>query len=625
MLKKNLVYMKVWLFIGLLFFILSLAASLFFKFHLLFGLILYTTLLSIGFFMIHKSIIKKYKKNNYLFKKAFDYSTEALVVLNQEKQLIKVNDTFFTLTGFSEKEALEHSVEWLLDGEKNAERYYSLEQKLKTDGYWKGERWIKSKNKKACLTKLSIHVCRSITLNTAYYIILFSDITPLKQAKDELLYLTRYDALTSLPNRNWFSKRLASSFQIAHRNHQCLALILFSLDNFKILNDLYGPIIGEKLLKVVINRLTHIIDHRDFIARIATDELALIIKNMTSKPQLLSMVNKIINTMAKSVHIESELISLHTSIGISLFPEDAKESQALFTHASIALNYAKWIGNTDYLFYTAEMSNIVQTKQKLESLLRKALEEEELVLFYQPIVNAKTGHIVGVEALLRWFNDSIGWVPSSEFIPIAEKMGLIVDIGQWVLKTACQQLKQWQQIGFEHLKVAINLSAHQFEFGELVRMVSRISAQIDIDPQSIELEITESILMKNIEKSVLKLKVLKSMGVSISIDDFGTGYSSLNYLHQFPIDTIKIDKSFIHNIFSKHESPCIIEAIITMAKELNIKTIVEGVESLDQIEYLIEKQVDALQGYYFSAPIDSLKMEAFLQEEIKKIKFKKYS
>ena len=271
------------------------------------------------------------------------------------------------------------------------------------------------------------------------------------------------------------------------------------------------------------------------------------------------------------------------------------------------------------MFYTHEMNNEVQARQRMELLLRSAISNSEFTLFYQPKIDARTGKIVGAEALLRWYNTELGWVPSAEFIPIAEESGMIVTIGQWVLKEACQQIKQWHEVGFKHVKMSVNLSGQQFRTGDLVREIAKVLLETGLAPQTLDLEITESVLMDNMERSALRLKVLKAMGITISIDDFGTGYSSLSYLRRFPIDTLKIDKSFINNICLNAEDATIVKAIIAMAKELKIKTIAEGVETKEQAKYLITQDIDELQGFYYAKPMNSSDFTSRLKLDTAKI------
>jgi EAL domain-containing protein (putative c-di-GMP-specific phosphodiesterase class I) len=323
----------------------------------------------------------------------------------------------------------------------------------------------------------------------------------------------------------------------------------------------------------------------------------------------------ILELLGANFIIKSHNILFSASMGISLFPDDAVNIEELFLHADTALYHTKQSGRNGFAFYTPEMNHQIQARQRMEMLLRVAIAKNDLIVLYQPKISSRTGRICGAEALVRWYHPDLGWISPTEFIPVAEESGLIVPLGHWVLKKVCEKIKTWHQMGFNHLKISVNLSAYQFRKGDIVEDIAKILWESQIAPYSLDLELTESVLMENTEKCVLMLEVLKSMGITISVDDFGTGYSSLSYLRRFPIDALKIDKSFIRNITSDPEDLSIVKAIIAMAKGLKIKIIAEGVETKEQAKYLLEQEVDELQGYFISLPLTEDELTEKLQED----------
>lgn len=431
----------------------------------------------------------------------------------------------------------------------------------------------------------------------------------------QLHYLTHYDALTNLPNRALLMVQLESALVSARASDHQVALILIGLDNFKMINDTYGHDIGDILLQSVAKRLLRYIDKEDYVARITGDEFALIIEKVESRFDLQKFARMILELLGANFIIKTHNILFSASMGISVFPDDAVNIDELFLHADTALYHAKQSGRNGFAFYTPEMNHQIQARQRLEMLLRVAIAKNDLTILYQPKISSRTGRICGAEALVRWYHPDLGWISPSEFIPVAEESGLIVPLGHWVLKKVCDKIKAWHEMGFSYLKVSVNLSAYQFRKGDIVEDIAKILWDTQIAPYSLDLELTESVLMENTEKCVLMLQVLKSMGITISVDDFGTGYSSLSYLRRFPIDALKIDKSFVRNISSDPEDLSIVKAIIAMAKGLKIKIIAEGVETKEQAKYLLEQEVDELQGYYISLPLTEDELTEKLQED----------
>lgn len=413
-------------------------------------------------------------------------------------------------------------------------------------------------------------------------------------------YQADFDELTDLPNRRKFNKHLASLLE--DHNHQKISVMFLDLDRFKSINDGYGHSLGDQLLKQVADRLKNSFNHNVFAARIGGDEftVTLVDLDMTETEK---MAERILNVLSIPYNISGNEIHITPSLGISIYPLNGTDVETLVKNADIAMYRAKESGKNTYKFYTQDLSETVSRRVTLEKHLHKALELNEFILHYQPQVDLRTGEICGMEALLRWKHSEMGFISPAEFIPIAEETGLIVEIGQWVLESACRQNKLWQEAGYPPVRVSVNLSGRQFQNGILVQTVSSILERTKLDPQYLDLEITEGIAIKDVDQTIEKLFQLKQIGINISIDDFGTGYSSLSYLNKFPIKTLKIDKSFVNNLQDSPESQSIVTTIISMAHNLGLDVIAEGVETQEQLLFLKQNKCFIAQGFYFSKPV----------------------
>jgi diguanylate cyclase (GGDEF)-like protein len=422
-----------------------------------------------------------------------------------------------------------------------------------------------------------------------------------------------YDTLTGLPNRTLFQERLPHALALAERSEQMLAVMLLDLDRFKTINETLGHGVGDRLLHEVAERLTGCVRRSDTVARFAGDEFALLLMQITRPDDVVKIARRTEDAVevAQSILrvLEPPFVSgqhelyLTASIGIGLYPDDGKDSQTLLKNAVSALNRAKEQGGNSYQFYTADMNAKALKRLALENSLRHALERDEFVLHYQPQVNISSGQIVGVEALVRWQHPELGLVCPSDFIPLAEDTGLIVPIGEWVLRTACAQNKRWQEEGWPSMRVSVNLSARQFQQLQLVEIIAEILLETGLAPEQLELELTESAIMKNAEIAIETLRRIKKSGVQIAIDDFGTGYSSLSYLKRLPIDVLKIDRSFVCESTTAPDDAAIVMAIIGLAHNLNLKVIAEGVETEEQLAFLRLLKCDEMQGYLCSQPL----------------------
>ena len=439
------------------------------------------------------------------------------------------------------------------------------------------------------------------------------DISDRKHYETRLMYQANYDALTGLANRNLLQDRLQHTIASAERYQYRLAVAFIDLDQFKFINDSLGHHTGDQLLKAVAACLKACVRESDTVARHGGDEFVVVIDH-SSDAVIASLMSKILASIAEPVMIEGHELHVTASIGFSLYPTDGEDAETLLKNADAAMYRAKEQGRNNVQFYTDELNKKIHKRMALESILRHALERGEFFLHYQPQVALPGGEIVGAEALIRWMHKTEGVISPADFIPLAEELGLIVPIGEWALRTACAQMKAWQTAGLPKLTISVNLSARQFRQRNLAAVVALALHDTALDPEYLELELTESMMMDNVELAVATMNQLKAMGIKLSIDDFGTGYSSLSYLKRFPIDVLKIDQSFMSDII---EEPCdapIVRSIITLAHSLKLRVIAEGVETKEQLHYLSEHHCDAIQGFYFSCPVSADAFEQLLRD-----------
>ncbi len=422
-------------------------------------------------------------------------------------------------------------------------------------------------------------------------------------AKDQLEHLAHHDALTGLPNRILLQDRLGQAIELARRQGRQLAVMFMDLDRFKHINDSLGHAVGDQLLQSVAQRLVDCVRQSDTISRQGGDEFVLLLPNIEHAEDAAYSAQKMLGALAQPHLIEGHDLHISVSIGISIYPNDGQDAEALIKSADTAMYYAKENGRNNYKFFEQDMNDRAVQRQSIESSLRRALERREFVLHYQPKTNLHSGEIVGVEALIRWQHPERGLLPPAQFVSIAEDCGLILPIGRWVLREACLQARAWLQAGLPPITVAVNTSALEFRAKDFLENIRATLEDTRLEPRYLEIELTESVLMRDAESSDSVLHALAELGVKIAIDDFGTGYSSLSYLRQFPIDTLKIDQSFVNQISSNPDDATIVGAVISMGKSLKKRVIAEGVESPEQHAFLLTQGCDEGQGYYFGRPV----------------------
>jgi len=424
-----------------------------------------------------------------------------------------------------------------------------------------------------------------------------------KQAEDRIRHLAYHDALTGLPNRALMQDRLGAALAQARRHNRMLALLFLDLDRFKQINDVEGHAVGDHVLQGVAERLKGIVRDADTVARVGGDEFTVLLPEISLAQDAVSVADRILQDLRQPVTVDHREFHATTSMGIAFYPDDAEEADSLLRCADIAMYRAKEQGRDNYQFHTPAMSAQLAERLTVENDLRRALERNEFVVYYQPQVDIGNQQIVGVEALVRWQHPSRGLMLPAEFIPVAEDSGLIVPLGEWVLRTACAQAKAWQEAGLPAVPLAVNLSGRQFQQRNLAAMVDRALKETSLEPSYLQLEVTESVVMHDMDFTVATLDKLKAMGIQIAIDDFGSGHSSLNYLKRLPIDLVKIDRSFVRDLPTDLSDVAIVGSVVAMTRELNLKVVAEGVETEEQLAFLKDRRCDVAQGFLFSRPV----------------------
>lgn len=538
-----------------------------------------------------------------LLASAFHFSGEAILITDRDNNIVTVNPSFTRLTGYSETEAIGRNPRFLSSGRTTLEEYKVMWKSLLTQGFWQGEIWDRRKDGGTYPKWMSISVMRDAGAAIEYYVAHFTDISTERAVEAQLQHMAHHDVLTGLLNRLSLKGRVDQALAAARREGGRVALLFIDLDRFKVINDTLGHHIGDKLLIEVAARLRDSVRDSDVVARLGGDEFVIMLSGLENTGSAAMIAEKLIRNIGDPCLIEGHDLYTTPSIGIAIFPNDGEDGDALMKNADAAMYHAKAAGRNNFQFFDARMNDAALERLKIEHSLRQALAREEFCLHYQPIIELATGRVASVEALVRWQHPEMGMVPPGSFIGIAEETGLIQPIGEWVFWSACRQLAEFNAAGFRGLKMAINISALQLRNGNLPVLAKGAIEAFGLEPATLMFEITESVAMQQPEETVRILQLLHDMGVGLAIDDFGTGYSSLSYLRMFPINHLKLDRSFVHEIGQGAGSSVICDATIGLAHNLGLKLVAEGVETQAQYDYLAQKGCDLIQGYLFSRPI----------------------
>ncbi|KPX32038.1 Sensory box/GGDEF domain/EAL domain-containing protein [Pseudomonas coronafaciens pv. garcae] len=544
----------------------------------------------------------------------FEHSTSAILITDPAGYIVQANEAFTRVSGYEVAQVLDQLPGMLtVETEQEAQMRHILKQ-LDGRGTWEGEIRLRRRNGEHYPAWVGITAVVDDEGDLASYVCFFSDISERKASEDRIHRLAYYDALTHLPNRTLFQDRLHSALQQAERQQAWVVLMFLDLDRFKPINDSLGHAAGDRMLQEMATRLLACVDIDDTVARMGGDEFTLLLQPAITREAALNraihVAERILTSLVTPFVLEGREFFVTASIGIALSPQDGNELSQLMKNADTAMYHAKECGKNNFQFYQADMNATALERLELESDLRHALEQQEFTLYYQPQFSGDGKRLTGAEALLRWRHPRRGLVPPNDFIPVLEELGLVVEVGDWVLAEACRQLKHWHQARVRVPKVSVNISARQFSDGQLGKRIAGILEQTGLSPACLELELTESILMREVEEAMHILDGLKNLGLSIAVDDFGTGYSSLNYLKQFPIDVLKIDRTFVDGLPSGEQDAQIARAIIAMAHSLNLSVIAEGVETHEQLEFLRQHGCDEVQGYLFGRPMPPGQFEA---------------
>ncbi|MBF0311456.1 MAG: EAL domain-containing protein [Magnetococcales bacterium] len=533
----------------------------------------------------------------------FRHSTEGALITDANRVIISVNPAFTAIFGYSPEEVEGKRPGILRSSRHDSAWYQDMNQNLSRDDHWRGEIWNRRKSGELVPVLLNIEVLRNPLGQAVHYIGLYTDQSDVKQTEEKLKFNISHDGLTRLPNRNLFRDRLQQAILQAVRLRTKAAVVFLDIEMFKGINDSLGHLVGDRLLQEVATRLEETIREGDTVCRWGSDEFAILF-NTISRIEFVSLaIGKLRLALSVPFQVEGKTIHLHARFGVALTPDDSREPDLLIQKASIALNRAKLSHHEEIGFFSPEMEEAVVRRLTLEMELRLAVEAGQLRLHYQPKWDLQLNEIMGAEALLRWHHPRRGLVSPAEFIPVAEESGLIVPIGQWVLETAGRQVRSWLDQGYPGLRIAVNLSPRQFREKAIVETIQRALAEARIGPEFLEIEITEGSVMENIEASAEVMARLKKIGLHLSLDDFGTGYSSMNYLRRFPIDTLKIDQSFVRELTADSHDAAIVTAIISLAHNLGKHVVAEGAETAEQVEFLREKGCIEVQGYFFGRPL----------------------
>jgi diguanylate cyclase (GGDEF)-like protein/PAS domain S-box-containing protein len=545
----------------------------------------------------------------------FEAASEGIVILDPDYRLLAVNQAFPQVTGYRREDVLGRNVAVLINSRESRHQYQLIRLELESRGSWQGELIETRKNGELYPQWLQLNVVRDSCGQASHIVGFFADLSSRREAEERLRYLSHYDELTGLANRSLFRARLHEASQRARQSGRSIALLHIDLDRFKLLNDSLGHEVADQLLRQISRRLTQTVSEADCIARLSGDEFAVLLDSYGSLSSLARLASRLLSKLRVPMTVGGHELVVSASLGISLLPDNAREISALVSQANMAMQHAKHLGGNTFQFFTDNLQACTLERLQLENQLRKGINDGQLEVFYQPKLCLADDSLNAAEALVRWRHPELGLVPPGEFIGLAEETGLIGAIGEFVLRQACQQARAWQLQGLAQIRVSVNLSVHQLRQGNLVSLVRQVLDETGLASHFLELELTESQLLDNVESVITTFQQLRDMGVKLAIDDFGTGYSSLSYLKRFPVDYVKIDQTFIRDLTPGSEDAAITRAIIAMAHSLELKVVAEGVETQSQMDFLKSQRCDEIQGYLISKPVPAEQFAELLRDQ----------
>lgn len=560
------------------------------------------------------AIRQKAEFQKRLFEEVFNNAMEGITITDTEGRILNANPAFTDITGYEVQEVVGQNPSILKSDKHDKDFYTRMWSEIRQNGHWVGEIWNRRKNGESYPELLSISSIKNQEGEATHYVAVFHDITEMKSKEEQIRYQANHDALTGLPNRELLTDRITMAISRARRLNTKLALFYIDLDNFKTVNDSLGHAVGDKILLKATERISYIFRTQDTISRLGGDEFVILVESVDDEIFLLNIIERLLNAFAKPFIIDDTELHLTTSLGITIFPDDGEDAGTLIKNADMAMYQAKLEGRNGYHMFRQEMHERAKRRLTVENALRQALLADEFTIYYQPKVNLETGLIYGLEALVRWVRPDGTVISPAEFIPLSEETGLIVDLGRIVLEKACRDMKSLLAQFPDPLTVSINLSGRQLGHPEIIKDIKEITSRHKTSPVNMEFEITESTLMENVDETVKILREISDMGFELSIDDFGTGYSSLAYLKKFPINTLKIDRSFIIDITKNDEDASIVRTIIDMSRNLNLNVVAEGVETAEQSLMLKEIGCSRIQGFFYAKPLPLSELIIFLRE-----------
>jgi diguanylate cyclase (GGDEF)-like protein/PAS domain S-box-containing protein len=557
------------------------------------------------------AIHKRAGRQLALQRQIIDHASEAMILTDSAQRILSVNSAFELTTGYGSAEVVGLTPTMLCAGHQGVTFHRNIWDFVAENGHWEGEVWDRRKDGTIYPKQMRITTIRDDAGRASHFVATFADISEAKAQAERFEYLAHHDQLTNLPNRLALDGHLESLLESAVPGINRMALLIIDLDNFKTVNDSLGHHAGDRLLAEIARRLAGQMDRSKRLFRLGGDEFVVVFDQIEGEEAVVELVDRLVGAIGLSCDIDGHMLHSTPSIGISLYPEDGRDGLTLIRNADAAMYAAKAAGRNNYQFFAEPMNAAANKRLHLESELWRALAENQLVLYYQPQIDLLSGKVVGVEALVRWSHPVLGMIAPGEFIPVAEECGLILPLGHWVLLTACRQVRAWLDAGIDMGEMAVNISAHQFRQAGFVETVQGVLAETGLPAERLELEITESSVMHGVDAAIQTLAQLKAVGVRLAIDDFGTGYSSLAYLRRFPLDRLKIDRSFLVDVDTDPDAASLVTSIVMLGRSLGLQLVAEGVENFAQADFLRTLECERVQGYHFYQPVSAEEVVGF--------------